>query len=204
MLHGDISSRLAPAETVLEDFEDGTWPNGWQGSTAQFSITSAAPLEGTYSIESTAVNARCGHPNIPTSSGATYEYRSSVATLNNMTDLFINAQDTANVLTDSYWFRMDVPNGRIVTWQRVGGVSTLIATSSGGGISYTAGETYTCRYEIPADPTVDPIVISIRDSTDTQLASASGTANHHWASGVLGFGHQGPDPNDKFDYFTEQ
>lgn len=200
---GGTWEEIWPAITTLESFEDGAWPDDWVGSTTQFSLTSTNPIEGVYSAESTATNARVGNPNIGTSTGKVYEALLSPATLNNRLDVFINAQDATAPLTDSYWARLDVPGGRAVTWQRVGGSSTLIATTTFDGITFTAGETYTLRYEIPDDPTTDPITISVIDGTGTTLDSALGTADHLWGSGVLGFGHNGPDAGDRYDSFTE-
>lgn len=201
-IDGTVAYTSAPAETVLADFESGTWPGNWTGATIQFSHTTTAPIEGTTSVEATATNARVANANISTANSNTYRFRGQLATLSNNLDFFVHSQSTTEPLNDSYWLRLDPVNGRVVAWQRVGGVSTMIANSGNASVSYTAGATYTAVIDLPADPTVNNITISVEDSTGTTLASAAGTATHLYTSGVIGFGHVGPDAGDKFDYFT--
>ena len=137
--------------TVLEDWEDGRWPDDWEGETNGYAITDDA-LSGEFSAEATG---QIGFPNVRKSGVETAREHTYTVWTNPASDqtkpaLLTNVQGLGSIMDNCYEAGLRTGQDELYLQVRSGGGVTMLETV-GTSQSLSAGKTYAIAIDLGSD-----------------------------------------------------
>ena len=165
-------AKATQTTTNTEDFE--TDLSNWTDPDNDFQLTTSSPINGSQSVESTAIGNLTSDYQTPRESDS--EYSVLIRTGSDISFFYTNVQDSAAPRDDNYALFIDPPNDRAVF--KTNSTSGDSANHAFMNFTVNSGTVYELVIR-PRDTTIEGIV---RDASGTELVS-SGTINETVHSG---------------------
>ena len=201
MLYGDISSRLAPSVTVIDDFETGSLDPAWAGDTDGMAVQSTTTIEGAYTLRCTASFETLVRTDVTTVPGYEYRTRFRYPAAGDDAQLLIQCQSNTNTTYDNcYLFWPSTSNGYFFIRKRSGG-SVQWTEYSLDNVTFSPDTTYQMGIEFAANGT--DLRGVLYDAAGTEIShTAWRTDASPYTGGTFGVYAEATDCY--FDYLTSR
>lgn len=160
----DLGDSDTSGATVLEDFEDGRWPDDWTGETNFYSVTTDA-VRGTHSLEATHDYVEVAKPSVSSPRGHTYALRTIVSggDFGNAW-LTTNVQDRNQTFDDCYGARLYPHHDNLQIVKRENENFSILATTN---VDLESGT----EYRLVCDVDTDRVRARVLDADGEELAA---------------------------------
>lgn len=200
MFFGDISERLGPDVTILEDFEGVTIDGSrYSGSTGSFSVSSTGTLEGNDHLESDGAWGSIRRDGTTTTRGNKYSQRFYSTQGGGNKWFLIGSQAANNAFDDCYYVAIDVADDMFRCQERDG---NSVTGGSGESVTLSASTEYRATLEYGPTGETNNITGTLYDANDNVLAGPISFTSDKWTGGSYGW-YAGNTGGDYMDYITE-